>query len=99
MRCVVWKERTTGLFCTPQDGMKVLAQGDVTVYERAGHYQLKVLQLQPEGVGDLQLAFERLKEILRQEGMELRLFVLLMKFYLNLIKLPELFKILGESQT
>ena len=69
MRCVVWKERTTGLFCTPQDGMKVLAQGDVTVYERAGHYQLKVLQLQPEGVGDLQLAFERLKEILRQEGL------------------------------
>jgi exodeoxyribonuclease VII large subunit len=69
IKCVMWRERTTRLFFTPQDGMKVMAQGDVTVYERAGQYQLRVGQLQPVGIGDLQLAFERLKEKLYQEGL------------------------------
>ena len=69
IRCVLWREQAKRLFFTPQDGMKVLARGDVTVYERAGQYQLRVAQLQPVGVGDLQLAFERLKEKLYQEGL------------------------------
>jgi len=49
--------------------MQVLAQGDVTVYERAGQYQLNVIQLQLAGQGELALAFERLKRKLADEGL------------------------------
>ncbi|RKY72471.1 MAG: exodeoxyribonuclease VII large subunit [Candidatus Latescibacterota bacterium] len=69
LRCVMWRERSQRLFFTPQNGMKVLAQGDITVYERAGQYQLTVRQLQPAGIGELELAFEQLKERLRAEGL------------------------------
>jgi len=65
----MWRERSQRLFFTPQNGMKVLAQGDITVYERAGQYQLTVRQLQPAGIGELELAFEQLKERLRAEGL------------------------------
>lgn len=44
---------------TPQDGMKVVARGSITVYEVRGVYQIDVVQLQPMRVGELQLAFER----------------------------------------
>ena len=66
---VMWREDTLRLFFTPRDGMKVAAQGDVTVYERAGRYQLRMLQMQPLGIGELQMAFERLKERLLHEGL------------------------------
>ncbi|MCK4591535.1 MAG: exodeoxyribonuclease VII large subunit [Candidatus Latescibacteria bacterium] len=69
LRCVMWRERSQRLFFTPQHGMKVLAQGDITVYERAGQYQLSVRQLQPAGIGELELAFEQLKQRLRTEGL------------------------------
>lgn len=69
LRCVMWRRHNEGLFFTPQNGMKVLAQGDVTVYERGGQYQLDVLQLQPAGIGELQLAFEQLKRRLAEEGL------------------------------
>lgn len=69
IRCVMWKESNINLSFRPQDGMKLLAQGDLTVYERTGQYQLRVLQLRPAGVGDLQGAFERLKEKLQREGL------------------------------
>jgi len=67
--CVMWRSRNAGLFFTPQDGMKVLAQGQVTVYEKRGAYQLDILQLKPAGVGELQLAFEQLKRKLKAEGL------------------------------
>jgi len=67
--CVMWQSRNQNLFFTPQDGMKVLVQGRVTVFEKRGSYQLNVLQLQPAGVGELQLAFEQLKNRLREEGL------------------------------
>lgn len=69
IRCVMWKWQAQKLFFTPQNGMKVLAQGDVTVYERGGQYQLDITQLQPAGIGELQLAFERLKGKLEAEGL------------------------------
>lgn len=69
IRCVMWKARNGALFFTPQDGMKVLVQGRVTVYEKRGVYQLDVQQMQPAGIGELQLAFEQLKERLRAEGL------------------------------
>jgi exodeoxyribonuclease VII large subunit len=67
--CVMWQSRNQNLFFTPQDGMKVLVQGRVTVFEKRGAYQLNVLQLQPAGVGELQLAFAQLKNRLREEGL------------------------------
>ncbi|HEX9652981.1 MAG TPA: exodeoxyribonuclease VII large subunit [bacterium] len=67
--CVMWQSRNQNLFFTPQDGMKVLVQGLVTVFEKRGAYQLNVLQLQPAGVGELQLAFEQLKYRLHEEGL------------------------------
>src|SRR3989475_7061516 len=45
-----------------QDGQKVIVQGDVTVYEPRGQYQLRVVAVELRGVGALQLAFERLKQ-------------------------------------
>jgi exodeoxyribonuclease VII large subunit len=67
--CVMWRGRNQNLRFQPQDGMKVLAFGDVTVYERQGKYQLDTAVLRPSGVGDLQLAFEALKKKLAAEGL------------------------------
>ena len=47
---------------TPENGMKVLLRGDITVYEPSGQYQIYVKEIQPDGIGDLYLAFEQLKE-------------------------------------
>src|SRR5215212_4475188 len=52
-----------------QDGQKVLLQGAVTVYEPRGQYQLRVLAVEMQGIGALQLAFERLKQKLQAEGL------------------------------
>ena len=54
---------------TPENGMKVLVRGDVTIYEGSGQYQIYVHDMQPDGVGDLYLAFEQLKEKLTKEGL------------------------------
>jgi exodeoxyribonuclease VII large subunit len=69
IRAVMWRGRTTSLFFTPQDGMKVVARGNVTVYEVRGEYQLDVQTLQPLGVGELQIAFDQLKRKLHAEGL------------------------------
>jgi len=69
INCVMWRSRNAGLFFTPQDGMKVLALGKVTVYEKRGYYQFDVIKMQPAGIGELQLAFEQLKNKLQQEGL------------------------------
>lgn len=69
IQAVMWRNRAATLFFTPQDGMKVVARGKITVYEVRGSYQIDVAQLQPLGVGELQLAFERLKQRLAAEGL------------------------------
>ena len=51
------------------DGQKVLLQGDVTVYEARGQYQLIVRAVELQGVGALQIAFEKLKQRLAAEGL------------------------------
>ncbi len=51
------------------DGLKVLCLGQITTYERQGQYQLKVLRVEPRGIGALQLAFEQLKKQLAAEGL------------------------------
>ena len=53
----------------PQDGLAVLARGRIDVYEARGEYQLLVEHLEPQGLGALQLAFERLKKKLAAEGL------------------------------
>src|ERR1043166_10130500 len=52
-----------------QDGRKVLLQGEVTVYEPRGQYQLRVTAVELQGVGALQAAFEKLKQKLSAEGL------------------------------
>ncbi len=69
LQAVMWRGHNLRLFFTPQDGMKVLAQGSLTVYEKRGTYQLEVTQLQPAGIGELQLAYEQLKRKLNDEGL------------------------------
>jgi len=69
IQAVLWRSRAMNLFFTPQDGMKVVAHGNITVYEVRGVYQIDVVRLQPLGVGELQLAFERLKQRLATEGL------------------------------
>ncbi len=66
---VMWRGHNLRLLFTPQDGMKVLAYGNITVYEKRGSYQFEINKLQPSGVGELQLAFEQLKLKLRDEGL------------------------------
>ena len=53
----------------PQDGLAVMARGRIDVYEARGEYQLLVEHLEPQGLGALQLAFERLKRKLAAEGL------------------------------
>ena len=54
---------------TPEDGMKVLVTGRISVYEATGGYQIYVNDMQEDGVGNLYVAFEQLKKKLAQEGL------------------------------
>lgn len=69
LRCVMFRREAAALRFRPQNGMKVLAFGRVTVYPRDGQYQLYVSTLTPDGVGDLHAAFEQLKAKLAAEGL------------------------------
>lgn len=66
---VMFKSRAQFLKFEPRDGLKVVAYGQVTVFERDGQYQLYADQLIPDGVGELSLAFNQLKEKLAAEGL------------------------------
>lgn len=69
LRCVLFRREASQLKFMPQNGMKVIAYGRVTVFPRDGQYQLYCGGLTPDGVGELYLAFEQLKEKLRKEGL------------------------------
>ncbi len=66
---VMWRSRVSQLLFRPSDGMKVMVRGNVTVYEPRGSYQIDCLQIQPIGKGELQIAFEQLKQKLLDEGL------------------------------
>jgi len=66
---VMWRSRVATLALLPEDGMKVIARGSITVYPPRGNYQIDCDQIQPVGVGELQLAFDRLKKKLAAEGL------------------------------
>jgi exodeoxyribonuclease VII large subunit len=53
----------------PKEGAKVIARGNISVYERDGNYQFYVNSMQPDGIGSLYLAFEQLKSKLSAEGL------------------------------
>ena len=69
IRCVMFKREAISLRFRPENGMKVIAFGRVAVFPRGGQYQLYCSTLTPEGVGDLHLAFEQLKQKLYAEGL------------------------------
>ncbi|MEZ4512680.1 MAG: exodeoxyribonuclease VII large subunit [Chloroflexota bacterium] len=69
LRCVMWRSAAERLRFTPKDGDAVVAGGRVSVYEASGVYQLYAERLEPAGRGNLALAFERLKELLADEGL------------------------------
>ena len=69
MRCVMFKGSAMKLRFKPENGMRVIAFGRITVFPRDGAYQLYVSELTPDGVGDLHVAFEQLKEKLLKEGL------------------------------
>ena len=69
IRCVIFKGNASKLHFKPDNGMVVTAVGRVTVFPRDGAYQLYCTDLLPEGMGDLHVAFEQLKEKLAKEGL------------------------------
>lgn len=69
LRCVMFRSSATRLRFCPEGGMKVIAHGRVTVFPRDGQYQLYVDGLTPDGVGELYVAFEQLKQKLYGEGL------------------------------
>jgi exodeoxyribonuclease VII large subunit len=69
LACVCFRDDARSTRALLQDGRKVVLKGDVTVYEARGQYQLIVTSVELEGIGALQVAFEKLKEKLAAEGL------------------------------
>lgn len=69
INAVVWRSTAEQLKFQLKDGMKVLATGALQVYVARGSCQFIINRLQPDGVGELELAFRQLKERLQQEGL------------------------------
>jgi exodeoxyribonuclease VII large subunit len=69
LRCVMFRSDASRLRFQPANGMRVVAFGRITVFPRDGQYQLYCNELLADGVGDLSIAFEQLKERLGKEGL------------------------------
>jgi len=69
LKCVMFKGSASKLRFKPGNGMSVVAFGRIAVYQKDGAYQLYVNEITPDGVGDLHVAFEQLKEKLLNEGL------------------------------
>ncbi len=65
----MFKGQARRLAAAPEDGLAVLGMGRVSVYEPRGMYQIIIEYMEPKGLGDLQLAFEQLKQKLAAEGL------------------------------
>ncbi len=69
INATLWSFRYNHLNFNPQDGDKVLIKGKVVLYEPRGTYQIDVTDMQKTGLGELQAAFEKLKDKLQEEGL------------------------------
>ena len=69
LKCVMFKGSAMKLRFRPENGMQAVATGRISVYPRDGVYQLYCSSLSADGVGDLYVAFEQLKEKLYREGL------------------------------
>ncbi len=69
IRAVLWRTTASRLKFELEDGLEVICQGDVDVYAPRGSYQLVIRQIEPKGIGALELALRKLKEKLTAEGL------------------------------
>ena len=69
LKCVMFKGNAMRLHFQPENGMKVIAMGKISVFPRDGAYQLYCSAMTPDGIGDLYAAFEQLKAKLAGEGL------------------------------
>lgn len=67
--CVMFRSDAMRLRFRPETGMKVILSGRVSLFPKSGQYQIYVSHMQPDGVGDLAVAFEQLKKKLSAEGL------------------------------
>lgn len=69
LQAVLYRGQAARIAFDLRDGLEVVAFGDISVYEKGGRYQITLSEIEPKGVGALQVAFEQLKERLRGEGL------------------------------
>ncbi|MEC0230917.1 exodeoxyribonuclease VII large subunit [Paenibacillus alba] len=69
LKSIMFASHNQKLGFIPKEGTKVIARGNISVYERDGAYQFYVTAMQPDGIGSLYLAFEQLKKKLEGEGL------------------------------
>ncbi len=68
IRCVMFQNYASKVSFNPKDGDKVLVLGQISVYEAGGSYSLNIYTMEPDGIGDLYLAYEKLKKELQEKG-------------------------------
>lgn len=69
VKAVMFKGYASKLAFTPEDGMRVIVRARVSLYEAGGAFQIYIEEMQPDGVGALQIAYEQLKKKLAAEGL------------------------------
>ena len=69
INAIMFSNNAKNLTFDPIDGTKVLIVGRISIYEATGNYQIYVDEMQEDGIGNLYLAFEKLKEKLANEGL------------------------------
>ena len=69
IKCVMFKSSADRLKFAPQDGLRVICRGRVSLYERDGAYQFYATDMQPDGMGAAALALRQIKERLAEEGL------------------------------
>jgi exodeoxyribonuclease VII large subunit len=69
LRAVIWRSTAVGVRFDMRDGLEVVCRGHVEVYAPRGNYQLIIEQIEPRGIGALELALRQLRERLAREGL------------------------------
>ncbi len=69
IRCVMFKGYASQVKFLVEDGLKVILRGRVSIYEKDGQYQFYAQEIHPDGIGDISLVFEQIKERLSKEGL------------------------------